>query len=264
MQKLNKILDQNIVITKELILKLISFIDLTTLSATDNDETILKLVEKANLGFENTFPAAVCVYPNFGELAKSNINNNINIAVVATCFPSGQTFNAVKTLEIDLINKTKVDEVDIVISRGKFLADDLTGVQSEITEINQQLTNKHLKVILETGELKTEENIRKASKLAMDAGTDFIKTSTGKGEIGSTAEAVYYMCDEILKFYKLTGKKIGIKPAGGIRELNDAISLYKIVNNVLGDDWLTPQLFRIGASSLYDNLITEFNNKTKQ
>jgi deoxyribose-phosphate aldolase len=154
-----------------------------------------------------------------------------------------------------------VDEVDIVINRGQFLSGNYDFISTEILEIKKRLPNKHLKVIFETGELKTEMNIRKASQLAMQAGADFIKTSTGKISIGSTPEAVFFMCDEILNHYKTTGKKIGLKPAGGIRNLNDAIAIYKIVKSVLGTEWLNSNLLRIGASSLYDNLITEYNNR---
>ncbi|HIP36687.1 MAG TPA: deoxyribose-phosphate aldolase [Crocinitomix sp.] len=256
---LNKILNTNQKIDKDLILKLISFIDLTTLNDTDNNQTVLKLVEKANKGFKNTFPAAVCVFSNFGNLAKENVSANINVAVVSTCFPTGQTLTQAKLSEIELVNNTKIDEVDVVINRGEFLAGNLDYITNELVEIRKRLPNKHLKVILETGQLKTEEDILVASKLAMASGADFIKTSTGKAKIGSTPEAVFVMCKEIKRFYIETGKKIGIKPAGGIRTLEDALTLYKIVNEVLGKDWLTPKLFRIGASSLYDNLIESYN-----
>lgn len=257
---INKILNNSITIDKPLVLKLMSFIDLTTLNDTDNNKTVLKLIEKANAGFENTYPAAVCVFSNFGDFAKENVNDNINVAVVSTCFPSGQTLTKAKLYEIELVNQTKVDEVDIVINRGEFLAGNLEYVSNEIEEVRKRLPKKHLKVILETGELETKEDILVASKLAMDAGADFIKTSTGKASVGSTPEAVFYMCEEIKRFYIETGKKIGIKPAGGIRTIDDAVTLYKIVKNVLGEDWLTPELFRIGASSLYDNLIKTYKS----
>ncbi len=256
---LNKILNKTLTVDKDLILKLISFIDLTTLNDTDNNKSVLKLVEKANKGFNNTHPAAVCVFSNFGHIAKQHIKPNINVAVVSTCFPTGQTLTAAKLYEIELVNQTNVDEVDIVINRGEFLAGNLDFITNEISEIRKRLPNKHLKVILETGELESDEDILVASKLAMEAGADFIKTSTGKASVGSTPQAVYLMCQEIKKFNIETGKKIGIKPAGGIRTLDDAIELYKIVKFVLGNDWLTPKLFRIGASSLYDNLISSYN-----
>jgi deoxyribose-phosphate aldolase len=256
---LDKILNTPIEINKELILKLISFIDLTTLNDTDNNETVLKLINKANSGFEGVFPAAICVFSNFGDLAKQHVNDSINVAVVSTCFPTGQTLTTAKLYEIELVNQTNVDEVDIVINRGEFLAGNLKYVSNEISEIRKRLPKKHLKVILETGELERKEDIFVASKLAIEAGADFIKTSTGKASIGSTPEAVFYMCEEIKRHHLETGEKIGIKPAGGIRTIDDAIILYKIVKQVLGDEWLNPQLFRVGASSLYDNLIKSYN-----
>lgn len=261
MNSLKDILQRDLEITPELILTLISTIDLTSLNSTDNIENITELVNKANKGFNNTFPAAVCVFSNFGDYAKSKVNSDINVAVVSTCFPSGQTLQKAKFIEIECVNQTEVDEVDIVINRGQFLSGHYDFISNEIAEIKKRLPKKHLKVIFETGELKTEINIRKASQLAIQAGADFIKTSTGKMSIGSTPEAVYYMCHEILDHYKSTGNKIGIKPAGGIRNLNDAVEIYKIVQSVLGTEWLNSNLLRIGASSLYDNLIKEYNNR---
>lgn len=261
MDSLKDILNQNIDISSNLILKLISFIDLTSLNNTDSNKNISDLVNKANKGFNSIYPAAVCVFSNFGEYAKRSISKDINVAIVSACFPSGQTIQKAKFIEIECVNETMIDEVDIVINRGQFLSGNFNFVSNEITEIKKRIPNKHLKVILETGELKTEENIRKASQLSILAGADFIKTSTGKMNIGSTPEAVFYMCDEISKHYKNTGTKIGIKPAGGIRTLEDALVIYKIVDSVLGKEWLNSNLLRIGASSLYDNLITEYNNR---
>jgi len=261
MESLKNILNQHIDLSAELILKLISLIDLTSLNHTDNQKNISTLVNKANKGFKSIFPAAVCVFPNFGAYAKSNIRADINVAVVSTCFPSSQTLQKVKFFEIECVNEIQIDEVDIVINRGEFLSGNYEYVSNEIIEIKKRIPLKHLKVILETGELKTEHNIRLASELAIKSGADFIKTSTGKMTTGSTPEAVYYMCSEILRHYKSTGEKVGIKPAGGIKTIEDAIVIYKIVNSVLGQDWLNSNLLRIGASSLYDNLITEYNNR---
>lgn len=261
MTKLDNILEQDLEVSSDLILKLMSFIDLTSLNNTDNTNTIKKLVDYANLGYNNYFPAAVCVFSNFGDFAKQNINPNINVAVVSTCFPSGQSIQKAKFLEIECVSETKVDEVDIVINRGYFLEEKFSSVANEIAEIKKRLPNKQLKVILETGELVSEYNIRKASRIAMKAGADFIKTSTGKTSIGSTPEAVYFMCDEILNHYKQTGVKVGIKPAGGIRKLKDATIIYKIVKAVLGVEWLDSKLLRIGASSLYNNLINEHKKR---
>jgi len=261
MESLKNILNQNIDLSAELILKLISLIDLTSLNNTDSQENISTLINKANNGFKSTFPAAVCVFSNFGSYTKSNIRNDINVAVVSTCFPSGQTIQKAKFFEIECVNEIQIDEVDIVINRGAFLSGNYEYISNEIIEIKKRIPHKHLKVILETGELKTENNIRLASQLAIKSGADFIKTSTGKTTTGSTPEAVYYMSSEILNHYKSTGKKVGIKPAGEIRTLEDAIVIYKIVNSVLGQSWLNSNLLRIGASSLYDNLIIEYNNR---
>lgn len=261
MTNLNHIINQDIQINSDLILKLISIIDLTSLNNTDDLKSISLLVNKANKGYKDTHPAAVCVFSNFGDYAKVKISSNINVAVVSTCFPSGQTIQKAKLFEINCVNETNIDEVDIVINRGEFLAGHYDFVSNEIIEIKKIIQNKHLKVILETGELVSEQKIRKASQIAIESGADFIKTSTGKMNIGSTPEAVFYMCDEILKHYNSTGKKVGIKPAGGIRTLDDALVVYKIVNDVLGEDWLNPNLLRIGASSLYDNLIYEHKKR---
>jgi len=261
MESLKNILNQNIDLSAELILKLISLIDLTSLNNTDSQENISALINKANKGFKSTFPAAICVFSNFGAYAKSNIRADINVAVVSTCFPSSQTIQKVKFFEIECVNEFQIDEVDIVMNRGDFLFGNYEYISNEIIEIKKRIPHKHLKVILETGELKTEHNIRLASQLAIKSGANFIKTSTGKMTTGSTPEAVYYMCSEILRHYRSTGGKVGIKPAGGIKTLEDAIVIYKIVNSVLGQDWLNSNLLRIGASSLYDNLITEYNNR---
>lgn len=263
MNSIKDILNQHLDISPELILKIISFIDLTSLNPTDNTATIDALIKKANTGFQSVYPAAVCVFSNFGDYVKSQINGNINVAVVSTCFPTGQTLQKAKLLEIECLHETKVDEVDIVINRGEFLSGNYQLISLEISEIKKRLPNKHLKVILETGELISEVNIRLASRLAIEAGADFIKTSTGKMSIGSTPEALYYMCDEILNHYKITGHRIGLKPAGGIRKLEDALAIYKIVDSVLGDAWLNPKLLRIGASSLYDELIMEYKTRFK-
>jgi deoxyribose-phosphate aldolase len=255
---MQSILKQPIEINPSLILKLLSFIDLTTLNDTDNEQTVLNLVEKANKGFNGVHPAAVCVFSNFGDIAKSKVNKAVNVAVVAGCFPTGQTLSGAKIHELELVNQTNADEVDVVINRGLFLGGRLNEVENELIEIRKRIPNKHLKVILETGELETEEDILVASKIAIEAGADFIKTSTGKTNIGATPEAVFIMCKEIKRYYLETDVKIGIKPSGGIRTLDDAIIYYKIVKGVLGDKWLTPDLFRIGASSLYDHLISAY------
>lgn len=233
--------------TKERIHQLISFIDLTTLNDTDNESTIKELVEKANAGINGTRPAAVCLFPNFGQFAKSL--TTLNVAVVGGCFPTGQTTTEAKIAELKEIAKTNVDEVDIVINRGQMIAENYDYVANEIRASKDAIGNKHLKVILESGQLE-DHHIKKASSIAINNGADFIKTSTGKTAIGATPSAARIMCEEIKK----SGKNIGFKPSGGIRTYEDANTYYEIVEEILGANWLSPNLFRIGASSLYDTL----------
>lgn len=258
MKILKDILATTVEINEDLILKLISFIDLTSLNDSDHPAIVKELCELANKGFKQTHPAAVCVYANFGDLASSLVNPPIHTAVVSSCFPSSQTLPSVKIFEAQEIAKTKVNEVDIVINRGDALSGRFDKIENEIKAIKSVLGDKHLKVILESGELESEFLIRTLSKLAIHSGANFIKTSTGKSKTGATAEAAYYMCTEIQSHFKATGQKIGFKPSGGIRTLKDALVYYKIVNETLGEDWLTADLFRIGASSLYKNLIDSY------
>lgn len=236
--------------TKELIHQLISFIDLTTLDNKDTNGKVLGLVEKANSGIDGTKPAAICVFPNFADLVAEN--TDLPVAVVAGCFPTGQTLLAAKASEIELACKTKASEIDMVINRGKVLEGDFTYLEKEIKTC-RVACDKHLKVILETGELD-EVSIRMAASIAILQGADFIKTSTGKSATGATLEAAKIMCEEIKKHFDKTGEKVGFKPSGGIRTFEDALSYYQIVEEILGKEWLNPKLFRIGASSLYDNL----------
>ena len=236
--------------------KLLTCIDLTSLDGSDNQSSILNLVNKANAGFQSLYPAAVCDYPNFGNLVRKNLSLEINTAVVAGAFPSGQTFTETKIYELNLIDSTQVEEVDIVIHRGEFLAGNFDFVQNEIRLMREAVPTKILKVILETGELKNLENIKKASEIAIAAGADFIKTSTGKGSAGADLKAVEIMCKVILNHFQKTGKKIGIKPSGGIKEINDALNYIHLIKEILGEEWMNIKLFRIGASSLYDNIIS--------
>jgi deoxyribose-phosphate aldolase len=233
--------------TKEQIHQLISFIDLTTLGDTDNEATIEKLVLKANKGIDGILPAAICVFPNFGNLAKSQ--TNLKVAVVGGCFPSGQSITEAKISELNEIAKTKVDEVDIVINRGELIAGNYDYVGNEIHSIKNVIGNKHLKVIIESGQLSSDQII-KAAEIAIENGADFIKTSTGKSATGATVEAAEIMCNAI----KNSGKRIGFKASGGIRSYEDAMQYYSVVKAILGEEWLYPELFRIGASSLYDAL----------
>ena len=232
---------------------ILSCLDLTTLEGSDNDEKIRSVCRKA-MDF-NPNVAAVCFYPPFVSLAKSLLRNTgCKVASVAGGFPSGQTSLKIKLDEVKWAVQEGADEIDMVISRGKFLEGEYNVVSDEIAAIKEACGNAHLKVILETGELKTIANIRKASELALNAGGDFIKTSTGKISPAATPEAFVVMLDTLLEFYKKTGQKRGIKPAGGISEPEQAMLYLNLLRTTLGNDWATKDLFRIGASRLADKL----------
>lgn len=243
--------------------RLISFLDLTTLEGKDTKDAVIKLCEKAKspVPGRNDIPscAAVCVYPVFIKTVKKNLQGSgIRTASVAAGFPSGQYHREVKLLDAELCLKDGVDEIDMVISRGEFLSGNYQFVFDEIRMVKSLCKNVPLKVILETGELGSYENIRKASFIAMEAGSDFIKTSTGKINPAATLPVTLVMIEAIKEYYELTGKKIGIKPAGGIRTADDAFAYYSLVYSVLGEEWLNSSLFRIGASSLLDSLVQVF------
>jgi deoxyribose-phosphate aldolase len=241
---------------------LFNCIDLTTLNTTDSDESVMKFTQNVNR-FEESYPdlknvAAICVYPCFAEIVKDTLEvEGINIACVSAGFPSSQTFIEVKVAETAMAILDGADEIDIVISVGKFLSGDYETMCDEIAEIKATCKEKHLKVILETGALQSAENIKKASILSMYAGADFIKTSTGKQQPAATPEAAYVMCQAIKEYYEQTGIKVGFKPAGGINCVNDALIYYTIVKEVLGDEWLTNKLFRLGTSRLANLLLSE-------
>ena len=242
--------------------KAFSFIDLTTLNTTDNNSVVEKMIEKVNnlhaQYSEMPQVAAVCVYPNFVKTVKDKLTDkNVRIACVTGGFPSSQTFISVKLPETTIAVEKGADEVDMVLSVGTFQAGDLEKCAQEITLIKTAAGKAHLKVILETGALKSLNDIRIASVLAMESGGDFIKTSTGKMEPASTPEAVYVMADAIKDYYKQTGKKIGLKPAGGIATTETALFYSQIIKTILGDEWLTPELFRLGASRLANHLMNE-------
>ena len=244
----------------EIAARLISSLDLTTLEGKDTKDSVLKLCGKAKTPSygNNEIPscAAVCVYPVFIKAVKENLKGStVKTASVATGFPSGQYHREVKLLDVEMCLKDGADEIDMVISRGEFLSGNYRFVFDEIKMIKSLCGNVHLKVILETGELGSFENIRKASFIAMEAGADFIKTSTGKINPAATLPVTLVMLESIGQFYRMTGKKIGIKPAGGIRTANDAFGYFSLVSNVLGEEWLNNKLFRIGASSLLDSLL---------
>ncbi|HNW98635.1 MAG TPA: deoxyribose-phosphate aldolase [Bacteroidales bacterium] len=240
----------------------LSIIDLTTLEGSDTDKKVIDLCTKAKSfcekGKDIPNVAAVCVYPPFVKIAKQQLKEtNINVASVAGAFPSGQSPIEVKLAEIKYAIDEGADEIDMVISRGKFLEGKYDEVSDEIFKIKKVCGNVHLKVILETGELLTPANIRKASDMAIEAGGDFIKTSTGKINPAATPEAVFVMLEAIKDHYKKTGKKIGIKPAGGISNVNSAMNYLKLVNAVLGKEWMNPHLFRLGASRFADAVLEE-------
>jgi deoxyribose-phosphate aldolase len=239
----------------------LSFIDLTSLNATDTTAKISAMTEKVNR-FPAAFPqipsvAAICVYPALAPVVRQSLQlPGVRIAAVGAGFPASQTFIEVKCDECKRAVDAGADEIDVVISLGTFLAGDHNRVQDEIRKIKEAIGKAHLKVILETGAL-TPEQIRTASRIAIDAGADFIKTSTGKMEPAATPEAAWIMANVIKAHHLKTGKQVGLKPAGGIVTANDALIYYAIVKETLGEAWLTPSLFRLGASRLANNLLTE-------
>jgi deoxyribose-phosphate aldolase len=206
--------------------------------------------------------AAICVYPNLIKTAKGALaGSGVKVASVATSFPSGQSPLNIKVKEVREIVEMGADEVDMVISRGEFLEGNYGYTYKEIREVKHACGDAHLKVILETGELETYDNVRKASLIAMMAGADFIKTSTGKVQPAATLPVTLVMLEAIRDFYNETGKVVGMKPAGGIRNTKEAISYLCLVKETLGDMWLTPDLFRIGASSLLNDLLMQYEKE---
>lgn len=241
---------------------LFNCIDLTTLKTTDSVESVMKFTERVNDFAEKYVDipnvAAICVYPNMAKIVHDTCEvESVKLACVAGGFPSSQTFVEVKTVETGLAIHDGADEIDIVISVGEFLSGDYETMCDEIEEIKAVCGEKHLKVILETGALGSMENIKKASILAMYSGADFIKTSTGKLEPAATPEAAYVMCQAIKEYHKKTGRKVGFKPAGGINTVVDALNYYTIVKEVLGEEWLNNELFRLGTSRLANLLLSE-------
>ena len=252
--------------TEEVKKFLFNCIDLTTLNTTDSDESVMRFTEKVNR-FDDEFPdlknvAAICVYPNFAQVVKDTLEvEGINIACVSGGFPSSQTFTEVKIAETAMALADGADEIDIVIPVGAFLSGDYETMCEEIMELKETCKEHHLKVILETGALKTASNIKKASILSMYSGADFIKTSTGKQQPAATPEAAYVMCQAIKEYYEQTGNKVGFKPAGGINTVNDALIYYTIVKEVLGKELLSNELFRLGTSRLANLLLSEIKGE---
>jgi len=250
---------------KEVYKQCLNQIDLTSLNSTDTEAEIISMVEKVN-NFKSHFPhlpnvGAICIYPALVPIVKSHLTENIGIASVSAGFPSSQTFIEVKVAETSIAVMEGATEIDVVISIGKFLEGKYEEVYEELSELKAACRDAHLKVILETGALKTASNIKKASILAMASGADFIKTSTGKMPIAATLEATYVMCEAIKEWNEKTGVKVGYKPAGGIVTTEDAINHFTIVKQVLGNEWLNNKMFRFGASRLANNLLSSIEEK---
>lgn len=249
---------------QEVLKQIVGLIDLTTLSGDDTIQKVKKLCKSAvqfkneQLGIPEV--AAVCVYPVFAQTVHDELKGStILTACVAGAFPSGQSPLDLRLAEVKYAIQQGADEIDMVISRGKLIEGMEEFIYEEVNKIKKVCNNLHLKVILETGELKTVELIRKASELSILAGGDFLKTSTGKIQPAATPEAFLIMLETIKEYYDSTGKMIGIKAAGGIAEPDEAIQYYLLVKHVLGDQWLLPKYFRIGASRLADKLVEEIN-----
>ena len=261
--------------TPEVLKRCFSFMDLTTLKPDDTVESVSRLVDKANRLREEypdyPLPASICVYPNFAPVVRERrCSPELHVTTVASCFPSAQSFLEVKVKECELAVRAGADEIDIVLALNAFLAEDYDAASREIVamkhaidaEAARQGRKVVLKVILETGLLVTPERIARASLLAMEAGADFIKTSTGKVEVNATPAAAYVMCRCIKAFYEKTGVKVGFKAAGGISNAQDALTYYYIGASVLGEEWMDKDHFRFGVSRLGNSLISAIEQKT--
>ncbi|MBQ2784631.1 MAG: deoxyribose-phosphate aldolase [Alistipes sp.] len=244
-----------------------SAIDLTTLSCTDSVESVREFARKA-VDFNRVFPnipnvASICVYPPFVETVGLEVDGTpMRITSVAGAFPASQSFIEVKALEVAMAIENGADEVDIVLNPGMVMAGHIDEAASEVELLREEAKDVVLKVIIESGALKTPELIRRASLVSMFAGADFVKTSTGKIDVAATPEAAFVMCHAIRDYYNATGRKVGFKAAGGVRTPEDAALYYTIVEEVLGKEWLTTDLFRIGASSAANNLISAIVDKS--
>ena len=253
--------------TADVLRFLLSTIELTSLKVTDNEDSILHMVERVNRFVNDNpalpHPAGICVYPRFVNIISNSLEvDEMEISTVCGGFPSSQTFPELKTVETALAVKDGATEIDAVLPVGFFLAEDYDTIYNEIDEIKLACgQDVPLKIILETGALQTAVNVKKAAILAIYSGADYIKTSTGKIEPGATPSAVYTMCQTIREYYEQTGTAIGIKIAGGVRTTEDALKYYTIVKEVLGEEWLNNRLFRIGASGLANNILSEIIGK---
>lgn len=260
--------------TEDVLKKCFSMLDLTTLKSDDTPSSVSAFVEKVNSFAEDypdwPLPASVCVYSNFASVVDKVRRKDFHITVVSACFPTSQSFLEVKLLECEKAVEAGADEVDIVLALNAFLDSDFEKAYDEIAAVRKCIDDAaakqgrqvHLKVILETGLLQNPENIAKASFLAMEAGADFIKTSTGKVSVNATPAAAFVMCQCIAAYYAKTGKKIGFKPAGGISTAEDAVCYYLIVSNILGEEWLNRDLFRFGVSRVANSILSAAEQKT--
>lgn len=260
--------------TEDVLKKCFSMLDLTTLKSEDTPSSVSAFVEKVNSFAEDypdwPLPASVCVYSNFASVVDKVRRKNFHITVVSACFPTSQSFLEVKLLECEKAVEAGADEVDIVLALNAFLDSDFEKAYDEIAAVRKCIDDAaakqgrqvHLKVILETGLLQNPENIARASFLAMEAGADFIKTSTGKVSVNATPAAAFVMCQCIAAYYAKTGKKIGFKPAGGISTAEDAVCYYLIVSNILGEEWLNRDLFRFGVSRVANSILSAAEQKT--
>lgn len=241
---------------------LFNTIDLTTLKATDSPRSVADFTERVN-AFDEEYPqlknvAAICVYPNFAQVVRTVLDvSDVEIACVSGGFPSSQTFNEVKIAETALAVEGGADEIDIVLNIGNFLDGDYEAVCDEISEQKEACRGGRLKVILETGALRTAENIKAASVLSLYSGADFLKTSTGKEYPGASLEAAYVMAQAIKEYHEKTGRMVGFKAAGGVATTEDAVKYYTVIKEVLGEGWLTNEYFRLGASRLANNILSD-------
>lgn len=241
---------------------LFNTIDLTTLNSTDSPQSVADFTERVN-AFDNEYPqlknvAAICVYPNFAEVVRTVLDvTDVDVACVSGAFPTAQSFLETKIAETALAVSAGADEIDIVFNLGNYLDGDYEAVCDEISEQKDACKEALLKVILETGALKTAENIRAASILSLYSGADFLKTSTGKGYPGATLEAAYVMAQCIKDYHAATGRMVGFKASGGVATTEDAVKYYTVIKEVLGEEWLSNEYFRIGASRLANNLLSD-------
>lgn len=267
-KKVSHIIEEKVDMNDTLEVKrfLLGSVELTTLKTTDSEESVLRFTEKVN-DFADSYPtlphvATICVYPCFASIVSQSLEvEGVEIACVSGSFPSSQALIEVKVAETALAVKDGATEIDMVMSVGKFLSGDYETVCDEISELKAICGERKLKVILETGLLGSAAAIKKASLLAMYAGADYIKTSTGKEQPAATPEAAYIMCQAIKEYYDRTGIRIGFKPAGGLNTVRDAIVYYTIVKEVLGEEWLTNQYLRLGTSRLANLLLSEVEGK---